>query len=92
MSAQMSAVVLGTGRMAPGIAAALAQGGARVTVAGRSLDRAIQAAELAGAGVTARALEPGTFREALLVVETVTEDFERMAETASPPEGSPISA
>jgi 3-hydroxybutyryl-CoA dehydrogenase len=76
MPAQMSAVVLGTGRMAPGIAAALAQAGARVTVAGRSLDRAIRAAELAGVGVTARALQPGTFREARLVVETVTEDFE----------------
>ncbi len=76
MPAQTSAVVLGTGRMAPGIAAALAQAGARVTVAGRSLERAIRAAELAGAGVTARALQPGTFREARLVVETVTEDFE----------------
>src|ERR1700733_7313024 len=76
MPAHMPAVVLGTGRMAPGIAAALAQAGARVTVAGRSLDRAIQAAELAGVGVTARALQPGTFREARLVVETVTEDFE----------------
>jgi 3-hydroxybutyryl-CoA dehydrogenase len=76
MPAHMPAVVLGTGRMAPGIATALAQAGSRVTVAGRSLDRAIQAAELAGEGVTARALEPGTFREARLVVETVTEDLE----------------
>lgn len=72
----MSAVVVGTGRMAPGIAAALARGGARVTVAGRSVDRAIAAAELAGDGVTARVLEPGAFRHARLVVETVTEDFE----------------
>jgi 3-hydroxybutyryl-CoA dehydrogenase len=75
MPALTPAVVLGTGRMAPGIAAALAQSGARVTVAGRSPDRAIRTAELAGVGVTARALEPGTFRDARLVVETVTEDF-----------------
>jgi 3-hydroxybutyryl-CoA dehydrogenase len=76
MPADMSAVVVGTGRMAPGIAAALAQAGARVTVAGRSLDRAVRTAELAGVGVTARALEPGAFRDAWLVVETVTEDVE----------------
>jgi len=76
MPAQTPAVVLGTGRMAPGIAAALAQAGARVTVVGRSPDRAIRAAELAGVGVTARELEPGTFRDARLVVETITEDFD----------------
>jgi 3-hydroxybutyryl-CoA dehydrogenase len=76
MPAQTPAVVLGTGRMAPGIASALAQAGARVTVAGRSLDGAIRTAELAGVGVRARALEPGTFRDARLVVETVTEDFD----------------
>jgi 3-hydroxybutyryl-CoA dehydrogenase len=70
------AVVLGTGRMAPGIAAALVQAGAHVTVAGRSPDRAARAAELAGVGVQARNLEPGTFRGARLVVETVTEDFD----------------
>jgi 3-hydroxybutyryl-CoA dehydrogenase len=76
MPAQTPAVVIGTGRMAPGIAAALARAGADVTLAGRSLDRAIAAAELAGEGVTARELEPATFREAQLVVETVTEDFQ----------------
>jgi len=70
------AVVLGTGRMAPGIASALVQAGAQVTVAGRSLDRAVRAAELAGVGVQARDLQAGTFRGARLIVETVTEDFD----------------
>ena len=76
MPAQLSAVVLGTGRMAPGIASALIQAGAQVTVAGRSLDRAVRTAELGGVGVRARGLEPGTFRGARLVVETVIEDFD----------------
>jgi 3-hydroxybutyryl-CoA dehydrogenase len=80
MPAEMSAVVLGTGRMAPGIAAALARTGARVTVAGRSIGRAIRTAEIAGEGVTARALEAGAFRDVRLVVETVTEDFEVKAQ------------
>jgi 3-hydroxybutyryl-CoA dehydrogenase len=80
MPAQTSAVVLGTGRMAPGIASALAQAGAQVTVAGRSLDRAVRAAKLAGVGVTARELEPDTFRGARIIVETVTEDFDVKAQ------------
>jgi 3-hydroxybutyryl-CoA dehydrogenase len=80
MPAEISAVVVGTGRMAPGIAAALAQAGARVTVAGRSLDRAIRTAELAGGDVGACALEPAAFRGAQLVVETVTEDAEVKAQ------------
>jgi 3-hydroxybutyryl-CoA dehydrogenase len=66
--------------MAPGIAAALAQGGAQVTVAGRSPERATQAAALAGEGVGAAALEAGAFRDAGLVVETVTEDAQIKAE------------
>jgi 3-hydroxybutyryl-CoA dehydrogenase len=71
----ISAVVVGTGRTAPGIAAALVQAGAQVTVAGRSLERAAQAAARAGDGVGARALGTGEeFRGAQLVVETVTED------------------
>ncbi len=71
----ISAAVVGTGRMAPGIAAALAQGGARATVIGRSLERATTAAALAGEGVGARELGSGEeFRGAQLVVETVTED------------------
>jgi 3-hydroxybutyryl-CoA dehydrogenase len=74
MPVEISAVVVGTGRMAPGIAAALAQAGARVTVAGRSLDQAVRTAELAGGDVGACALEPAAFRGAQLVVETVTED------------------
>jgi 3-hydroxybutyryl-CoA dehydrogenase len=74
MPGEISAVVVGTGRMAPGIAAALVHGGARVTVVGRALDRAVRAAELAGGGVGARPLEPAAFGGAQLVVETVTED------------------
>lgn len=71
----ISAVVIGTGRTAPGIAAALVQAGAQVTVAGRSPERAAQAAALAGDGVGARALGTGeAVRGAQLVVETVTED------------------
>jgi 3-hydroxybutyryl-CoA dehydrogenase len=74
MGADLPAVVVGTGRMAPGIAAALAQAGARVTVTGRSADRAIRTARLAGGSVGACALEPAAFSDAGLVVETVTED------------------
>jgi 3-hydroxybutyryl-CoA dehydrogenase len=80
MGAPISAVVVGTGRMAPGIASALAQAGAQVTVAGRSPDKAIAAAELAGGGVAACALEPTAFRGARLVVETVTEDAQVKAQ------------
>jgi 3-hydroxybutyryl-CoA dehydrogenase len=71
----ISAVVVGTGRTAPGIAAALVQAGAQVTVAGRSLERAAQAAARAGGGVDARELGSGEeFRGTEIVVETVTED------------------
>jgi 3-hydroxybutyryl-CoA dehydrogenase len=80
MGVGISAVVVGTGRMAPGIASALAQAGARVTVAGRSTDRAIRAAGLAGGDVGACALEQAVFRDARLVVETVTEDAQVKAE------------
>jgi 3-hydroxybutyryl-CoA dehydrogenase len=80
MPAVTTAVVVGTGRMAPGIAAALAQAGAHVTVAGRSLERAIRAAELAGEDVSACPLEPAAFRDIQLVVETVTEDAQVKAD------------
>jgi 3-hydroxybutyryl-CoA dehydrogenase len=80
MGAPISAVVVGTGRMAPGIASALAQAGALVTVAGRSLDKAVAAAQLAGGGVGAGVLEPAAFRDARLVVETVTEDAQVKAQ------------
>src|ERR1700691_462206 len=80
MGVGISAVVVGTGRMAPGIASALAQAGARVTVAGRSADRAIRAAGLAGGDVGACALEQAAFRDARLVVETVTEDAQVKAQ------------
>jgi len=74
MGADISAVVVGTGRMAPGIASALAHSGAQVTVAGRSADKTIRAAGLAGGDVGSCALESAAFRDARLVVETVTED------------------
>lgn len=80
MEGGISAVVVGTGRMAPGIASALAQAGAQVTVAGRSAGNAIRAARLAGGDVGACALEPAAFRDACLVVETVTEDAQVKAQ------------
>lgn len=74
MATEFSAVVVGTGRMAPGIAAALAQAGEQTAITGRSQERASQAADLAGSAVQARPLEAATFATARLVVETVTED------------------
>jgi 3-hydroxybutyryl-CoA dehydrogenase len=74
MTTQFSAVVVGTGRMAPGIAAALASAGEQTAVTGRSQERAQHAAALAGSGVQARPLEAATFTTARLVVETVTEE------------------
>src|SRR5271165_904230 len=74
MATEFSAVVVGTGRMAPGIAAALAQAGEQTAITGRSQERARQAADLAGSGVQARPLEAATFATARLVVETVTEE------------------
>ena len=52
----------------------------RISVAGRSLDRAIRTAELAGEGISARALEPAAFRGVQLVVETVAEDVQVKAQ------------
>ena len=74
MGAIASTAVIGTGRMAPGIAAAFAEAGARVVVVGRSLEKAQLAAGLAGQGVEARSFEAAAMRGVQLVCETVTED------------------
>jgi 3-hydroxybutyryl-CoA dehydrogenase len=68
-------VVVGTGRMAPGIAAAAAGTGARVRVVGRNTERAKQAAARArNTCVCAAALTAAAFKGADLVIETVIED------------------
>jgi len=78
----MHRVVVGTGSMAPEIAAALAVAGRPVVIAGRSLAGAEAAARRATAlgdvaePITALPLEAATFAEAALVVETVAEDLE----------------
>lgn len=69
-------VVVGTGTMAPGIAAACAAGGAAVTIAGRDATRADIAAEQAGGGVRAAMIEEQTFAGCNLVIESVLEDLE----------------
>jgi 3-hydroxybutyryl-CoA dehydrogenase len=75
-----SVVIVGTGRVAPGIAAAFAALGRDVVVAGRdevrAKDCAAAAAELVHAHVRAGALGRETFRDATLVVETVVENLE----------------
>ena len=73
------AVVLGTGSMAPEIAAALAGAGAGVTVAGRDARRAEDAAERAralvpGSRIGAAPTAPAALAGAEVVVETIVED------------------
>jgi len=70
-----SVVVVGTGAMAPGIAAACAAAGTSVTIAGRDEDRAAAAAEDAGDDVRASPIEPAAFAGCDLVIETVVEDI-----------------
>lgn len=74
-----SVVIVGTGRVAPGIAAAFAAVGCDVVAAGRDEHRAAECAATAGAFAGARvrsgALTPATFAGATLVVETVVEDL-----------------
>lgn len=75
------AVVIGSGAMAPEIAACLAGTGTSVAVAARDPRRAATAAEVArgfapGAGdITAATIAPGAFAEAALVIESITEDL-----------------
>ncbi len=73
------AVVLGTGRMAPGLGAALASAGCHVTVAGRVPGRARlaadAAAQLAGRDVAATGIDAEALAGADLVVENIVEDL-----------------
>jgi 3-hydroxybutyryl-CoA dehydrogenase len=71
-----SVVVIGTGVMAPGIAAACVAAGASVTIAGRSADHASAAAREAGAGVRAAPMDADTFAGCELAIETVLENLE----------------
>lgn len=70
-----SVVVLGTGTMAPGIAAACVVAGASVTIAGRDAARAAAAAAAAGPTVAHAAIAPEAFEGCDLVLETVREDI-----------------
>jgi 3-hydroxybutyryl-CoA dehydrogenase len=74
-----TAVVLGSGRMAPGLAAALSGAGCAVTVVGRVPGRARLAADagaqLAGRDVASSGIEEAAFAGADLVLETVVEDL-----------------
>ena len=76
-------VVVGSGRMAPGIAAACAAAGARVRITARDADRARAAAgaatELSGRWVGAEPFGPATFAGATLAIETIIEDGEAKA-------------
>lgn len=78
---RLRATVLGTGAMAPEIAAALHGAGAAVVIAGRSAERAAGALERAralvggGVGMSAAQIGPEAVRGAGLVVETVVEDL-----------------
>ncbi len=99
----MHSVVVGTGSMAPEIAAALAVTGAPVVVAGRSVEGAEDAARRAtGLGdaaepITALRLEAATFAGAAMVVETVAEDLDVKRELLArveawcPPEATLVS-
>jgi 3-hydroxybutyryl-CoA dehydrogenase len=68
-------VVVGTGQMAPGIAAAAAGTGAQVCVVGRNTERAQQAAaRTRNTSVAPAALTAAAFKGADLVIEAVIED------------------
>jgi 3-hydroxybutyryl-CoA dehydrogenase len=81
-------VVIGSGRMAPGISAACAIAGSDVTIAARSVDKAEVAAKLArefsgasaNATIEAAAIQEQTFDGADAVIETIVEDFDVKAD------------
>jgi 3-hydroxybutyryl-CoA dehydrogenase len=72
-------IVVGTGRMAPGIAAACALAGSAVTISGRNPARveaaAQAAAQIAGRTVLGAPFGAGAFVEAHVAIETVVEDL-----------------
>ena len=83
----MIAVVIGTGRMGPGIAAACAKAGAEVHIIGRNAERTERAVEAARklAGDAVPPIESGPIEPALmagadLVVETIIEDADVKSE------------
>lgn len=77
------AVVIGSGAMAPEIAACLAGTGTTVAIAGRDAGRTDAAVALArefagdaaGAAIAGASIEEATFAEAALVIESITEDL-----------------
>ena len=73
------AVVLGSGRMAPGLAAALVRAGCTVTICGRVPGRARlaadAAAQLAGRDVAASGIDESALHDADLVLETIVEEL-----------------
>ncbi|HEY1276213.1 MAG TPA: 3-hydroxyacyl-CoA dehydrogenase family protein [Thermoleophilaceae bacterium] len=77
-------IIIGSGRMAPGIAASCAAGGLDVVVAARDPARAELAAraatKLAGAPVAAAPIEPASFAKADLAIETIVEELEAKTE------------
>ena len=89
----MTAVVLGTGAMAPEIAVALAGAGNRVVVAGRSGAKAAEAVARAAAlggdpgAIAAAEIGPEALAGAALVVETIAEDLEAKRELLRRVEG-----
>jgi len=80
--------VIGSGRMAPGIAAACLDAGAEVTVAARDTGKAEAATKLAGeyhraapdARIASAAIEPHAFEAADCVIETIAEDLDSKLE------------
>jgi 3-hydroxybutyryl-CoA dehydrogenase len=86
-----SIVVLGTGGVAPGIAAAFAAIADDVAIAGRgpsqSASAASAASELAGRAIRAGAIDRETLQAATVVVETIVEDLgekQRLLELIEP--------
>ena len=81
MGAGARAVVVGSGAMAPEIAACLAVTGTSVAIAGRDPGRTDAAVDTArgladGRGeITAAPIAPGTFADAALVAESIVEDL-----------------
>lgn len=80
MGGEVRTTVIGSGRMAPGIAAACADAGLNVRVAARDAERGEEAARLAmgfsssGATVESADISAAAVEDAELVIETIVED------------------